>query len=723
MTEKVETIKRSFHVTGMTCATCSRIVERSLSKVEGVKFAAVNLATETAFVVLEHEMPQEVLEKAVRKVGYDVSYDTAENLDMERYRKAKRDLTVSWVVTLPLMVLMVLHMMGRHIPYFFLMEFIGGAVVIFGAGRGSIRGAWIALSHFHANMDVLVVLGSLAAWFTSIIALSGVRVASFGAIGSMIVAIHLTGRFIESWLRDRASKEIKALVKIQARDARIVGDEGEEILLPIEAVKQDLVVLVKPGERIPVDGNIVSGRSAVDESVISGESIPVQKSEGDEVTGGSLNLTSPVRIKVSKVGEDTFLAQMISLIQEAQGAKIPIQAFADRVTNYFVPVVFTLALVSGIFWYFEVGRFAFLLDKAGTFLPWVTTVRDPLSISLFAFVTTLVIACPCALGLATPMALVTGTGAASREGMIIRNAEAIQTARDVQVVIMDKTGTITEGNPVVVDHDLNAEDLAAVAAIERNSNHPLAKAIARISDDASPVSDLEEIAGEGIKATVSGTEYFIGRPSEPDRYDVQHAMGRTVVEVRKTDIHAGYLAIEDPLRDDGVDAVRAFKEMGIIPVMATGDNDITARAVAKKAGIDEIYSEVRPEDKLDIVRDFQAAHGKVLMVGDGMNDAAALKGADIGVAIGSGTDLAIDSADIVIVKGGVSKIADAILISRRTFSIIGQNLFWAFAYNVIAIPLSMAALLHPIIAEGAMTFSSISVILNSMRVKNFRRRG
>jgi len=668
------------------------------------------------------DSPQDILERAVRKVGYDVSYDAAENLDMERYRKTRFNLIVSWAVTLPLMILMVMHMAGKHVPYFFMMELIGGAVVIFGAGRGSIRGAWIALSHFHANMDVLVVLGALAAWFTSIIALSGVRIASFGAIGSMIVAIHITGRFIESWLRDRASKEIKALVKIQARDARIINDEGEEILLPIEAVKQGLVVLVKPGERIPVDGDIVSGRSAVDESVISGESIPVEKNEGDGVTGGSLNLTSTVMIRVAKVGEDTFLARMISLIQEAQGAKIPIQAFADRVTSYFVPAVFSLAVLSGLFWYFEVGKFAPFLDRAAAFIPWVTTVRDPLSISIFAFVTTIVIACPCALGLATPMALVTGTGAASREGMIIRNAEAIQTARDVRVVIMDKTGTITEGNPTVVGHDLESGDIAAVASIERNSNHPLAKAIARISEEDVALSGLEEIAGEGIKAIVDGTEYFIGRPLEPDRYDAQHVMGRTVVEVRKKDIVAGYLAIEDPLREDGTEAVRRFREMGIIPVMATGDNDITAKAVAKRAGIDRIYSEVRPEDKLDIVRDFQAEHGKVLMVGDGMNDAAALKGSDVGVAIGSGTDLAIDNADVVIVKGGVSKIADAILISRRTFSIIGQNLFWAFAYNVIAIPLSMAALLHPIIAEGAMTFSSISVILNSMRVKNFRRK-
>ena len=713
-----DTVKRSFHITGMTCATCSRMVERSLGKIEGVKFAAVNLATETAFVVLEKDIPQEILEGAVRSAGYDVSYEAPEDLEIKRYREARNNLLLSWGITLPLMILMFFHMTGRHIPYFLSMEFLGGIAVIFGAGRGSIKGAWIALSHAHANMDVLVVLGSTAAWLTSILALLNVPVASFGAIGSMIIALHITGRFIESWLRDRASKEIKALVKIQAREARVADQAGEEIMVPIEAMKKDLVVIIRPGERIPVDGEVISGRAAVDESMISGESIPIEKNAGDEVIGGSLDLTGLLQVKVTKVGEETFLSLMISLIQEAQGARIPIQAFADRVTNYFVPVVFMLALASGSFWYFWIEKFFFFLDRAGEILPWVTTARDPLSLGVFAFITTIVIACPCALGLATPMALITGTGAASRKGMIIRNAEAIQTAKDVQVVVMDKTGTITEGNPTVVEHDLEGPDLAVVASMERNSNHPLARAISTVSQEEITYSSLEEIAGEGVKAWIQGVEYFIGRPLDPSRYDSQHSMGRTVVELRKDGELAGYLAIEDPMREDATDAVARLKEMRIMPVMATGDNDITARAIALRAGIERVYSQVRPEEKLNIIRHFQSENMKVLMVGDGMNDAAALKGADIGFAIGSGTDLAIDSSDVVIVKGGVSKIADAIHISRKTFSIIGQNLFWAFAYNVIVIPLAMAALLHPVIAEGAMTLSSISVVLNSMRIRN-----
>ncbi|MFA6880342.1 MAG: heavy metal translocating P-type ATPase [Aminobacterium sp.] len=709
--------KISFSVTGMTCATCARIVERSLKKVDGVVFAGVNLATETAFVVLEKEVPMEKLEEAVKKAGYEVSYEPPEDLDRRRYEEAKRNLVISWGITLPLMVLMFMHMTGFHMPWFPLMEFIGGAVVLFGAGRATMKGAWIALSHLHANMDVLVSLGALAAWLTSLLVLAGVKVASFGAIGAMIIALHVTGRFIESHLRDRASKEIKSLLEIQAREARILDESGKEISVPIEAVKEDFTLIIRPGERIPADGMIIEGATSVDESMITGESIPVHKEVEGEVTGGSLNLTGSIKVKATKVGEDSFLSQMIALIQEAQGAKIPIQAFADRVTNYFVPAVATFALISGFFWYFGIDRFSFILDAASHYLPWVTSVREPLSIAIFGFISTLVIACPCALGLATPMALITGTGAASKKGLVIRNAEAIQTAKEVGVVLMDKTGTITQGSPSVVETNLSNGDLEAVAALEKHSIHPLAKAVAAVTETTLEPRSMEEITGEGVKGVIREDSYFIGKPQDSSKYKEQLSLGRTVVEVRKNNVVVGFIAIEDPLRNDAIRAVERLKELGIIPVMVTGDNERTARAVAKRVGIESVYAGVRPDEKLSILRDFQTSGKKVLMVGDGMNDAAALKGADIGVAIGSGTDLAIDSADIVVVRGGISSIADAVDISRQTFTVIRQNLFWAFAYNVIAIPLAMGALLHPAIAETAMAFSSISVILNSMRIR------
>lgn len=710
--------KRTFRITGMTCATCSRIVERSLNRVGGVGFAAVNLATETAFVILEKDVPQEILEKAVEKAGYGISYETPEDAEKSRYLKTRNNLLIAWSITLPLMILMIFHMSGKHLPGFSLMELAGGAIVLFVAGRDSVKGAWIALSHFHANMDVLVSLGSLAALVTALLALGGLEISSFGAIGSMIMAIHLTGRFIESYLRDRASKEIRSLLKMQAREARIIEEGEKELSVPIEAVKEGSIVLVYPGERIPVDGEVIRGRAAVDESMITGESIPVGKEVGMLVTGGSLDLTGVISIRVSRVGADTFLSQMISLIQEAQGAKIPIQAFADRVTHYFVPVIVILAVTSGLFWYFGISSFSSFLDRAANLFPWVTGLRQPLSIGFFAFVTTMVIACPCALGLATPMALITGTGAASREGVIIRNAEAIQTAKDIGVVILDKTGTITLGDPSVVHYELPDEDLGPVIALEKNSNHPLAKAISRMEETHLEVADLEEIAGEGIRGTINGIEYSVGKPSGEMDHSHHLNKGRTVVEVRKGGALRGYLVIEDPMREDALEAIQRFKSEDILPVMATGDNENTARAVAERVGITEVFAGIRPEDKLDIVRRFQSGGKKVLMVGDGMNDAAALKGADVGVAIGSGTELAIDNADVVIVQGGVSKIADLVRISRKTFSVIRQNLFWAFAYNLIAIPLAMAALLHPLIAEIAMAFSSISVILNSMRVSS-----
>jgi Cu+-exporting ATPase len=715
---KPEGLKRSFRVSGMTCATCSRTVEKALRKTEGVSFAAVNLATETAFVVLESALPQENLETAVRAVGYDVAYGNPEDLDRKRYEQSRRNLLIGWIVTGPLMVLMLAHMTGSHIMGFLWMEILGGAVVIFGAGRASIKGAWIALSHAHSNMDVLVVLGSVSAWATALMAAAGLHVVSFGALGSMIMALHLTGRAIESSLRDKAAKEIKGLLKLQAREALVLDESGLEVSVPIEAVKAGSTVLCRPGDRVPVDGEIAEGRSAVDESMVTGESIPVPKGLGDPVTGGSLNLTGPLKIRVTRVGEDTFLAKMIGLIQEAQGSKIPIQAFADRVTNAFVPSVAALAVLSGLFWGLSAGRFGGFLDKAGQILPWVTSVRDPLSLGVFAFITVIVIACPCALGLATPMALVAGTGQASRRGLVIRNAEAIQTASGVTVVVMDKTGTITEGHPAVAEHDLDEETLALAASLERRSNHPLAKAVAAFAEPGTPEPDsVEETAGEGVHGNFGEVELFVGRPLDPERYRSQLDLGRTVVEVRKNGTVTGFFAIQDPLREDAVEAVARLRDGGIRPVMATGDNVRTAKAVAAAVGIEEIHAGVRPEDKLSLIRDLQALGGKVLMVGDGMNDAAALKGADVGVAVGSGMDLAIDNADIVIVKGGVSRIADAVSISRMTLSVIRQNLFWAFAYNLLAIPLAMAALLHPIIAETAMAFSSISVILNSMRIR------
>ncbi|HBT39026.1 MAG TPA: heavy metal translocating P-type ATPase [Pseudothermotoga sp.] len=713
-----EQFKRTFHVTGMTCATCAKIVEQALKKIDGVKFASVNLATSTGFILAEREIDFETIKKTVEAVGYGVETELGEDVESRRYAQAKKNLILVWLFTGPLMLFMLLHMFF-HIPWLGWLEFVLLSFVIFFVGRKIMKGAWIAITHKHANMDVLTFLGALSAWMTGLLSMLHLPVASFAAVGAMIVAFNITGRFIESRLRDKASKQLKSLMQLQARQARVLFDSGE-ILLPIEAVKEGFVVIVNPSERVPVDGTIVEGSGLIDESMITGESVPVLKKAGDSVTAGSLNLTSSIKVQVTKVGEDTFLSQMIKLVQEAQGFKVPIQALADRITNFFVPLVFALAVFSAAFWYFNYERFSTFLEKMSRIAFWIVHTDEPLSFSIFVFVSTLVIACPCALGLATPMALLVGTTQAMKKGLLIRNAEAIQTAKDVRFVLTDKTGTLTLGEPIVVEHDLDEELLKIVASIEKKSNHPFAKAIAKLNEAQVEVQGFEEIVGEGVKAIVRGKEYFIGRPSDYSHYEEQLEQGRTIVEVRLDGEICGFLALEDKLREDAKEAVEKLKKMSIETIILTGDNERVARAVARKLGIDKLHAQLKPQEKLELVRRYQSFGKKVMMVGDGMNDAAALKAADIGVAMGSGTDIAMESADIVVVKGGIFKVVEAIEISKRTLKKIKQNLFWAFFYNVVAIPLAMAGLVHPLVAELAMLMSSISVVLNSLRMKEVK---
>jgi len=708
--------KKSFSVTGMTCVSCANRVESSLKKMKGVEFASVNLATESAFLISEKEISLENVKKVVEEAGYGISTEPPEDLEKKRYQIAKKNLLFSYIITIPLSVLMIFNMIGYTVPYFVLIELIFGGIVIFYSGRETIKGAWIALIHFHTNMDTLIFIGSLACWTTALLHSLKFPIVSFGTIGTMIIAIHLTGRFIESHLRDKAAKEIKALIKLQAKEATVIFSDGEDTI-PIEAVKVGFLVLVKPGERIPIDGKVEDGLSSVDESMISGESLPVSKKKESQVTGGSLNLTGILKIRVDKVGEESFLSQMIDLIKEAQGTKIPIQALADRITLWFVPTIIILALVSGISWYLGYNEFQGFLSYTRKFFPWILNTDSSLSFSVFAFISTIVIACPCALGLAIPMALVSGTGLAAKKGLIIKNAEAIQTSKDIKIIMTDKTGTITRGHPHVANYTLPEEEMKIVAGIESNSNHPLAKAISSFQKSTIKTEKIEEISGEGIRAVVEGDEYFIGKPKFPEKYLNQLKEGKIVVEVIKNGENIGSIIIEDPIREDSKLAVSKLKNSGIVPIMLTGDNRETAQAIADRVGIEKVYSEVKPQDKLNIIREYQQKGSKILMVGDGINDAASLKGADIGVAIGEGADLAVDNADMVIVKGGLSRIVDSIEISQKTFRIIKQNLFWAFFYNGMMIPLAMAGFLHPAIAEGAMAVSSITVILNSLRIK------
>ncbi len=700
----------------MTCITCANTVEKALRRIPQVKFAAVSLSTSTGFIIAERDIDFEEIRKTVEAVGYGVSRENPVEIEKKRYEEAKKNLLVTWVATTPLMLMMLYHMFMGHIPYFSLIEIVLSTIVIFYTGRHTLRGAYIAVTHFHANMDTLISFGALTSWLTSIFEFLGLPIMSFGSIGAMMMTFHITGRFVESYLRDKVSKEVKALLKLQAKEGRVLTEVGE-VMMPVEAIKEGFIVVVKPGERIPVDGEILEGESSIDESIITGESIPVFKKKGDHVVGGSLNISSPLKIKVTKTGNDTFLAKMIELIQQVQGFKVPIQALADRLTGWFVPAILIIALFGSIFWYFNYNRFVWFFEKARSILPWIIHTQDPVSFSVFVFVATIVIACPCALGLAVPMALVAGLGLAAKRGLLIRNAEVIQTSGKIGTILCDKTGTLTEGSPRVVLHTLSEDLLIIVTSMAKKSTHPLSKAIALLSDGELEFEKIEQIAGEGIIATYKGHTYFLGRPLDYSKYGPILEDGKTVVEVREDEKVLGYIVIEDTLRDDSAQAVERLKRMGIDLVIVSGDSLRTTLAIAKKLGIEKVHAEVRPEEKVNLVRYYQSFGRKVAMVGDGVNDAPALKAADIGIAMGSGADITIDNADIIITKGGISKVVDVLEISEKTLSVIKQNLFWAFVYNLVAVPLAVMGLMHPLVAETAMTISSITVILNSVRVR------
>jgi len=653
-----------------------------------------------------------------KKSGYKILKNTPADIDDIKYREARKDLFFILLIGIPMSVLMFMHMvMGIHYHWYGMMEAVAGSIAIFWGGRKTLRGAWIALAHAHTNMDTLIAISAAASWATALMNLAGLDIPSFGTIGVMILMLHLTGRYIESHLRDRAAKQVKALMTLQPREARVVSEENT-LMVPIEAVKPDTIIQVNPGERIPLDGVVIEGLSGVDESLLTGESQPVAKDTGSDVTGGAMNLSGVLLIKTTKVGEDTFLSKMLDLVREAQGSKVPLQDLADRITLIFVPAVISLAVISALIWYFFFDSLSLYVAPLAAYLPWPTAFVSPVSAAAYSFVATLVIACPCALGLATPLALVVSTGEASKNGLLIRNAEAIQTLHEVDHAILDKTGTLTLGEPEVIEWELPEEAIPFVCALESNSGHPVAKAVVNrlgIGEFEKPES-AEEVPGEGITGRWGNDEWFVGRPLNRSRWTAKSALARTIVEVRKNGEPIGFFAISDPIRSDSKEAVSELARLGITTVMATGDGMEAALEIADQAGIENVRWEVRPEDKLSIIREAQSKGKKVLMAGDGINDAAALKGAHVGVAMGGGMDLAVDSADIVILKGGISKIVSAVKISDKTWQVIRQNLFGAFFYNIIAIPLAMLGLLHPLAAEIAMAASSITVILNSLRI-------
>ncbi len=727
---------------GMTCAACVAHVEEALRGLPGVVSAAVNLATEKATVTF---IPGVVgipdFQRAVAEAGYEVlevpagGVAAAEEDEAERrMRQARFRMRVAWAFTVPIILWMLPEMLwGVMWPshlVFNLGMILLAAPVLFWVGRRTYRSGLTAARHGFANMDTLITLGTGVSFLTGPASFF-FPVANYAGVAAMIMAFHLTGRYVEETAKGRASQAIRKLLELGAKTARVVRD-GIEIEVPIEEVRVGDVMVVRPGEKIPTDGVVLEGESAVDESMATGESMPVEKRPGDEVIGATVNQDGLLKVRATRVGRDTFLAQVVRLVEEAQGSKVPIQAFADRVTAVFVPVVLGIALLTLLAWLAFPGLMRSLV-AAGSFLPWVNPNLGTVTLAIISTVAVLVIACPCALGLATPTALMVGSGMGAERGILIRSGEAIQTLKDVRVVVFDKTGTLTKGRPEVTDvvpaEGMSAEELLYLAgSAERGSEHPLGRAVVEGAEVRGLAlrdpAEFQALRGRGVAATVDGKRVLVGSrrlmeeaglspaPLEETLRRLE-AEAKTAILVAVDGRLGGVLAVADPLKEDAVAAVEALHRLGLRTAMITGDNRRTAEAIARRLGIDEVRAEVLPEGKVAEVRRLQGAYGRVAFVGDGINDAPALKGADVGLALGTGTDIAIEAGDVTLVRGELAGVVEAVLLSRATFRKIRQNLFWAFFYNVVMIPLAVMGWMHPVLAEIAMATSSVTVVTNA----------
>ncbi|MBC7131175.1 copper-translocating P-type ATPase, partial [Candidatus Bathyarchaeota archaeon] len=728
----------SIKITGMSCAACAAKIENALKKLDGVKSAYVNLATEKATVEYLPDLVSILdLRKAIEDLGYRVEAEEEVDRSIEELKKARFRMLLAWACTVPIIVWMIpemfLGLVWPNAEIYNLGLILLALPVLFWAGIATYQSALKALRHKNANMDVLIMMGTIMAFITGPASFY-TTLLNYAGVSAMIMAFHLTGRYFEAKAKGRASQAIRRLLKLEAKSARIIVN-GEEREVPIQEVKVGDVMIVRPGEKIPTDGIVIEGESAVDESMATGESMPVQKKPGDEVIGGTVNQEGLLKVKATRVGKDTFLAQVIKMVEECQGSKVPIQEFADKVTRYFVPAVLLTALSTFILWMAFPQTMIGIAKLVEPLLPWVNLEQPPLMLAISATVATLVIACPCALGLATPTALMVGTGMGAERGILIRKGEAIQTLREVKAIILDKTGTLTKGKPEVTDIVPLAnpwtqdEILYYAASLEQGSEHPIGKAIVEKAREKGIGLDAPEnfkaIKGIGVKGIVKGIEVLVGKPSLINldggkgdsrlmrKFTELQEQAKTVMVVAVDGKPVGLIAVADTLKEDTIDAVKELEAMGLKTVMVTGDNRKTAEAIAKKLGISDVYAEVLPDQKVQVVKQAQQKYGVVAMVGDGINDAPAITQANVGIAIGTGTDIAIEAGDIILVRGDLSSLVTAIKLSRATFSKIKQNLFWAFIYNTVAIPLAIMGLLHPVIAELCMATSSVSVVTNA----------
>ncbi|MBE9057438.1 heavy metal translocating P-type ATPase [Sphaerospermopsis sp. LEGE 08334] len=741
---------------GMSCASCANNVEQAILAVPGVIDCNVNFGAEQATINYE---PQQTnlteIQAAIEDAGYS-SFAMAEAQgedNMEQVQKIaeeqelKLKLWTGGIISIFLFVGSLPMMTGLKLPFIpdFLhhpwLQLILTTPVQFWCGGAFFRNGWKSLKHHTATMDTLIALGTGAAYFYSLFVTlfpgffiaQGLETHVYYEVAAMVVTLILLGRFLEHRARGQTSEAIRQLIGLQAKTARVVRD-GKEIDVPIQNVIINDIILVRPGEKIPVDGEVIDGNSMVDEAMVTGESLPVKKQAGDEVIGATINKTGSFKFRATRVGKDTFLAQIVKLVQEAQGSKAPIQRLADQVTGWFVPAVIAIAIATFLIWFNFTGNF---------------------TLSLITMVGVLIIACPCALGLATPTSVMVGTGKGAENGILIKDAQSLELAHKIKIIVLDKTGTLTQGKPTVTDfvtakgtanqNELNLLKLAA--SVERNSEHPLAEAVVKYAEsqqvNLTEVTDFLAVAGCGVQGIVNhhsvqiGTEYWLNQlainTDALQEYKIAwETGGKTVILMAVDGELAGIMGIADALKPSSTAAVKTLQKMGLEVVMLTGDNQPTAEAIAHQVGISQVFAQVRPDQKAAIIKSLQSKIQNpkskiVAMVGDGINDAPALAQADVGIAIGTGTDVAIAASDITLISGDLQAIVTAIQLSRATINNIQQNLFFAFIYNIIGIPVAAGILypifgwlLNPILAGAAMALSSVSVVSNALRLRKFQ---
>jgi Cu+-exporting ATPase len=736
----------------MSCASCAKSIEKAINNVPGVTNCNVNFGIEQATITYNPKKTNlNKIQAAVAQAGYSSSLqeDTTSGEDetetaarLAQSNQLKRKVIVGAVISTILVIGSLPAMTGLHIPIIpawlhnYWLQLVSTAPVQFWCGKAFYIGTWKALQRHAATMDTLIALGTSAAYFYSVFATvfpsffttQGLTPDVYYETAAIVITLILLGKLLEDRAKEQTSEAICKLIGLQAKDARVIRN-GQEINVPIQSVLLGDIVLVRPGEKIPLDGEIVAGDSTVDEAMVTGENLPVKKQPGDEVIGATINKTGSFKFRVTRVGKDTFLAQIVKLVQQAQGSKAPIQRLADRVTGWFVPVVIATAIATFVIWFNTMGN---------------------LTLALITTIGVLIIACPCALGLATPTSIMVGTGKGAENGILIKGADSLELAHRIQTIVLDKTGTLTEGKPTVTDFitingTANQNELKLLrlaASVERNSEHPIADAVVKYTKaqqvNLAEVEKFQAISGSGVEGIVSDRFIQIGTSRWLEELKIDSSAlqnqkvsleksGKTAVWIAVDGEMQGLIGIADALKPASIVAVQALKRLKLDIVMLTGDNRYTADAIAHQVGINRIFAEVRPEQKVSTVKKLQAEGKIVAMVGDGINDAPALAQADVGIAIGTGTDVAISASDITLISGNLQGIATAIELSRATMRNIRQNLFFAFIYNVAGIPIAAGILfpffgwlLSPIVAGGAMAFSSVSVVTNALRLRNFQ---